>query len=178
MTVTLRSFARDRCTLLEAVASWPGGEAIGLAYTPRWCGFVVQTAGVLTPRRTWGDAFELRLFDAERELRWLQTGGGRGRAVLLGETVTAPEWTALSPVEAIATSLRHYLVWGTATEGPAPEGWSRLWDGRIGALPVPLPGVAAGACVRLRATEYLARVDAHGNVRVVEERLSGLEAAT
>lgn len=151
-------------------AAGTGLDTVGFAYRSSaapW--FRLDTDG--TPRDSQGGpveltgVFELRAFDAHRELRWWHTGGGRGPArELTDQTVGVPgarSWSAYQR-----------LLWGAVST--AAPGWATLSEARIGSLQVPVPTPApSGAQVWLEAVEYVTE-DAHGNVAVVDERLTGL----
>jgi CRISPR-associated protein (TIGR03984 family) len=110
--------------------------------------------------------FELRAFDRHRELRWWHTGNG------LGET---RELTDDSMGLGGARPSRSYgrLLWGKVTA--AERGWATLSEPRIGTVRIPVSGpVPAGGHAWLNAVEYVAE-DEHGNVAVIDERLTGVE---
>lgn len=163
------------CTAQEALSAFATGgsgrDTVGFAYSSSaapW--FRLDADG--TPRAAQGNpldltgVFELRAFDADRELRWWHTGDGRGQAREL--TVQTIGVSGARPMP------RPYqrLLWGVVTA--AEQGWATLSEARIGSLEVPVPGLAAsGGHVWLEAVEYVTE-DAHGNVAVVDERLTGL----
>ncbi len=161
-------------TAQEALAAFATGgtglDTVGFAYSSSaapW--FRLDADG--TPRDAQGDpldltgVFELRAFDADRELRWWHTGDGRGQArELTDHTTGVPGARSWPPYRR--------LLWGAVTS--AEQGWATLSEARIGSLEVPVPGPApSGGHVWLKAVEYVAE-DAHGNVAVVDERLIGL----
>lgn len=144
------------------------------------------------------DVFEARIFNPQSELRWLNEQGGFGRAVLLSaETIPEPcrkKLTENVSLSALHTLEQTYLLWGEGidqTNVSLAPGWSRLTTARIGKLDVPVTGVKEKSRVHLKALEYLAEYDGHGNlvqvgdqteeeylhgnVAVVEERLLCLE---
>lgn len=150
--------------------------AVGFCYSPvraQWFRITDGAAhGPNGPLDLTG-VFELRAFNRDRELRWWNTSGGRGPAVVVTERAGDPDGDAPRRVE------RPYarLLWGTRErELTAPAGWVRLLEGRIGTIEVPFAeSVAAGGRVWLHAVEYVEE-DEHGNVAVVDERLVGLSA--
>lgn len=160
------------CTAEQALAAFaanePGFQTVGFAYSSSvapW--FRLDAAG--TPRDSGGAAldltgvFELRAFDANRELRWWHTSGGLGQArELTDEAIGFPG----------AWSWRSYrrLLWGTVTV--TELGWASLFEARIGSLEVPVLA-PVGSHVWLEAVEYVAEDD-DGNVAVIDERLTGL----
>lgn len=119
------------------------------------------------------DAYELELFDGERELRWLHTAHGRGTAVALGE-----EPTALPTGSNLLTGrcLRRGDSYARALAGrPEPgrrSGWCTLRGARY--AKASLPCVAAGdQLITIESVEYLVEDD-YGNVDVAETRTVGL----
>jgi len=167
-----------------------GHVPVAMIYTPERCGLGrLHDDGTLTGPRgeafALARAFEARVFSPAGELRWLRSGPGAGRAVLLVDGPPAPEseaarkWRGTWILErALVSQEQHYLLWGTASAsgqpGPATglaSGWSRLIEARIGALEVPL-SLPPGSRARLRVREYFADLgDGHGNVALLEERL-------
>jgi CRISPR-associated protein (TIGR03984 family) len=177
-------------------------NAVSLLYTPQWCGFAQFDAaeGKLVaadgksadqfadnPDEFASSVFEARVFNKQVELRWLHESEGKGRAVLLSDDgedvnlddylsdVSQPtEWPKLNQI--IKTLPQTYLLWGEGVKRPNDlfRDWSRLTTARIGRLHVPIQ-VDEKRRVHLIAKEYLAQVDDHGNVAVVDERLIALE---
>jgi CRISPR-associated protein (TIGR03984 family) len=177
MTTALRWETRDDVTLvgaLSAYASVLGEGRCALLYSPSRCvvASVADDGNLLSPTAfRLDEVFEARVFGADAELRWLHTGGGSGRAALVNERHGA------ETREVLDTKNGTYLVWGSGTgEQPMP-GWSVVSEARVGSIAVPVADLAAGGRVVLRYTEYLAPEDEHGNVAVIEERLSGMGVA-
>ena len=183
------TYRRDGAALADALRAFQA-DAVALVYAPRWCGFARLVGGQLIgfARPIPADAYEVRAFDHTAELRWLKdpaSAGGTGAAAILIEDAAwkvAQGWTQIprnpeQPV--IATSAVTYLLWGKHTAAPNPQsvGWSLLALARIGALPVPLSGLASGQRVLLNAVEYIAE-DEYGSAFVCEERLTGLKVLT
>jgi CRISPR-associated protein (TIGR03984 family) len=185
----LVTFRRQAVNLADALGAFPAGStnAVALVYTPRWCGFARLDNGQLLDHtgKVPESAYEVRVFDGRAELRWLNdpTANGTGTATLL--TVEAglpcpPDW---KPVErddkeklsVIDTNKLTYLLWGEHAHASKslPDGWSQLGLARIGALPVPLKGLAEKQRVLLNAVEYIAE-DKFGSAFVCEELLTGL----
>jgi CRISPR-associated protein (TIGR03984 family) len=171
---------------------WPDPWTVALYYTPRTCGLALWlppggTLSLHTGALDLDPVFELRAFSAHAELRWVHEAAGLGRGVLL-RVDGGPEpagWIPLQRPQCLRGPRRHtYLLWGQVAEGgeaPGADGprWVRLQEARIGSLSVPLAAAApVGARVVLRAEEFWAQVDDHGNVAVVEERLCGLEVVS
>jgi len=160
--------ARTRLASAGAATIW------WLGYAPARLGFGhVDAAGALCDRNgpcvaPW---FELRIFGPTGEVRWLQEGPGRGRAVLIRESNDAGEGGR-------ALEARHeidYLLWGQLVPGSeGADGWCKMATARIGTVCVPHPRAADDGRLRLRAIEHHAIGDDHGNVVVIGERLSHL----
>lgn len=152
----LQSFAHDT------------GPGIGFCYRPadvRWFRFDADGAPT-GPDGTALDltgVFEMRAFTTDTELRWRNTSAGTGTAVQVSDGATGQR-------------LRHErLLWGVAVDPQPATGWVALHDARIGVLDVPVGGSKPthGHLVWLQVVEYLEE-DQHGNVAVVDERLTGL----
>ncbi len=182
-----------------------GSEAWVLVYAPSFCAFGRLKDGALEgpPERCFDDfharvmteAFEARLFCAGWELRWLREGK-TGRAALLSDTPgfdladfeePESEKEARERLDAIGeaaegTVKNTYLLWGERSpcrkdrEG-SDNGWTRLTTPRIGTLWVPyVIGKDNVERIQLTAREYWRR-EAHGNVAVTAERLTGFQDA-
>ncbi len=129
--------------------------------------------------------FAARLFAPAGELRWLHTGAGLGRAVLLCEHAgRVPGWRDLAaPV--VETLPNSYALWGRRLRPGAAPGWLRALEGRIGWIDVPVVGPSAetppdqewpSQYVSLRTVEYFG-LDDHHNLRLLDERLVDLVLA-
>lgn len=166
--------AADSESALLAVAAGP--ELQGFVYAPKAALWVRARGGVLEfpPGEARPDTiFELRLFNAERELRWVRGAG----AAMLSEVPSTPKgWKDLDPVRDCRVISRTLLLWGARVAAPTP-GWTTLGSARTGAFQVPIgdPGERKG--VGLLTDVYLAPRDDHGNVGVVEERSVELKIA-
>ncbi len=124
------------------------------------------------------DAWSLRCFSAVGELRWRQPIGTRSRTVLLLDQATPklPGWSGWTTRPRLALEQRT-LVWGSATASSS-DGWTSLFEARVGTVAVPVEGVQQGGRVQLRNREYLGEVkDADGTIAVLEERLVGFSPA-
>lgn len=122
--------------------------------------------------------FDARVFDEGKELRWLNTTGTDGRAVLLTEDPDAlPEdfGDPLPDLHAVDTLATTYVLWGSARPGTGP--WTTLHTPRIGTLHIPVPSPRAGSRLRLVAREYVCVEARHGNAHIAEERLLRIEPA-
>lgn len=192
----LYSRASEGISLKQAVSDcaqlFP--ESVALLYSPTRCLLARCHAGRLTDAQaneiSLDSVFEVRMFNPEIELRWLNQQNGEGRAVLLSECgemidsyleralAETPEMLLPSPPQLpqINTIDQTYVLWGQGAETTLSYGWSRLTAARIGALDVPIAGVKPQQYVQLKVREYLGVVDDYGNVAVVEERLLALEA--
>lgn len=159
--------------------------AVGFVYTPDEAAFVRVDDGAIS--RPGGacpdDVFEARVFTTDVELRWWHPPDSAmniGIAVVVSESdlaLDAGEWTPLGDAAGpVGTLNNRYLLWGNARGDAAAPGWSRLAEGRIGWLDVPLDRAPAGARVRLDTVEYVDVVDSYGNRDVVDERFVRLIA--
>ena len=154
-----------------------------LIYTPDACR-VAKIAGerfdvVENGKETRADlskAYEIRAFGRDAELRWLRAGV-LGDAVLIADGAAKPAGGAESEiVDTIEQRRRGYRLWGKkAAKTAAPQGWSALSSGRVGALMIPHP-VSDGGELVIEAREYIG-LAAHGNAVVLFERLVGFAAA-
>ncbi len=159
------------------------GDVYAIAYTPAACVLARTDGGALRDsagREIPTDAFELRCFSSQGELRWLHEGDGLGAAVL----VTADEALAgsaagagFAPLPSLACcgTIEHdYVLWGTATGRDVAPGWSEVAEPRIGSLAVPVEGLPERGRAAIAAVEHLRIEDEHGNVGVADELLVGL----
>lgn len=152
-----------------------GATVQGYTLSARAARWVSLQGQALVPRVDRRTLFEARLFDGQREWRWLRDGA-QGRAALVGEGIQPlADWELLEPGDSVSHKDHRLLLWGTALADGA-GGWSKLASPRTGPVPVPASIEARrGAVLVLR--EYLAVLDVHGNVGLWEERLIGLEQA-
>lgn len=194
MTVELRVRRAENLSLAEALERCGPllHGATTIVYTPAACRFAVlrrdqgDPATLLAPNAhgtpaplPLEEAFEVRAFNEDAELRWLHESGGRGTAVLLSERPAADLADCLDGEAASVTAIDRiehaYLLWGEAQNaGSCPPGWSHLCEARVGTVWVPLP-LRETERARLAALEYVAAFD-DGNAAVAEERLLRLEA--
>ena len=198
--MTDRLFIANRSAIapsdaVSAIApAMPDGQlVVALVYAPRFCVLVrVNSADDWIWPEDGGapahgdrnallaEAYELRVFCRDWELRWLRDGT-KGRAVLASEKEIPAE--GFTPVEKpwgeVAEPQGYlpqtYLLWGQAAE-PSRDGWTKLTAARIGTLWAPVPNVEEKGRVQLHAGEYLVRME-HGNVVVAHERLTHLAPA-
>ncbi|MGV9566020.1 type III-D CRISPR-associated protein Csx19 [Streptomyces sp. NPDC003480] len=178
---TLHARAHDGITLTDALARAGFNQAVALLSSPHEHVVAQVSAGAC---RTCNPdpyplqaVFEARVFDQDRELRWLCDSGTRGRAVLLSEDadlLPATFAADVPPLAAEETLETHYLLWGR----PQPQhhaDWTTLHTPRIGTLHVPVPTPEPDRRLRLVAREYISVEPDHGNAYVSEERLLGIE---
>ncbi|MDT0616495.1 type III-D CRISPR-associated protein Csx19, partial [Streptomyces lancefieldiae] len=134
---TLHARAAQGVTLAEALTATAFPTAVALLSAPHAHTVAHVTEGRCRTRQAdpydLSTVFEARVFDGERELRWLCDSGDRGRAVLLTEDETLlpdafPE--PVAPLPATAVLAAHYLLWGRPAGGD--EGWTVLHTPRIG----------------------------------------------
>jgi hypothetical protein len=165
-----------------AASPAPGRQVIGYALSARaatWLRFgptgaveTVDAAGDVL-----AEAYEMVLFDGERELRWLRTPDGRGPAIALGEDPAGLppgcSVTADPPPRRGDTHTR--LLAGAPHAHPAP-GWTTVRGNRYSAAHLPVT-VHDGAVLTIETVEYLVE-DEHGNVDVADTRTVGLRATT
>jgi len=180
--ITLANVLKDECSVVFLE------NAVALLYAPKSCQFARFQDGILLNAEEQSidldPVFEARIFNSKAELRWLNETGGFGRAVLISEDKTLPEFKQSvweqpeSSLSAICTIPQCYLLWGKGDDlAIESEKWGILSEARIGQLKVPVGQLKAEQTVCLQAIEYLAEVDEYGNVAVVEERLLGLEVS-
>ncbi|WP_320064289.1 CRISPR-associated protein Csx19 [Micromonospora sp. RTGN7] len=178
-----------RCTAAEAVAWFapgtpPDGQVIGYALSPSAASWVrVHDDGAVERVDAAGnalaEAYEMVLFDGERELRWLRTPDGRGIAVALGEEpARLPDGDPASatPPRRAKGTVRRRLD-GVATPH-SRAGWTTLSRSRRRHAPAHLPGTfPERARIEVEVVEYVIK-DEHGNLDVVESRTVGLRSVT
>lgn len=187
MSQQLHVMTRQPCSLADAMAearAQLGDTVYALLYKPNACilGVVDRDCQVTdsSGNVSLDQVFEARVFSAAAELRWLKDpgGAGEGRAVLVsGDPLTVLDGWQSSATDLVGAIEQTYLLWGKWEEAAGlPEGWSRLSTAQVGRLDVPVGNVNAEERVVLKAVEYLATTK-HGNVIVVDERLTGMEVA-
>lgn len=192
-TWTARGVALE--DLLAAAGNVPAIGVAALIYAPRFCVFGRMTGGgrlegppgfKLGQHSSFTDAvraqaYEIKLFCADWELRWLRDGM-TGAAAMLAKGDRAPDIlrqrldsgeTGTRPLHARLS--QHYVLWGEK-ETTDPAGWTALTSNRIGRLWVPFVGPDTDRRrLWLTAVEYL-ETGPHGNVAVVDQRLTGFDA--
>ncbi len=189
MSVTLFTRTKQAISVadsLKAFGAVLGSEhATAILYSPRWCKLAKWESARLTgPNGQAVDVssvFEVRLFNAAAELRWLNdpSPAKRHRAAILTEQDHAESlvgWERSQQPTIIETLPQTYLLWGEGTGHPVGNGWSELATARIGALPVPLGDIGKNQRALLHTLEYVVEAE-HGNAVVHDERLVKLEVA-
>lgn len=193
--------ATGRLTAAKAVAWFaattpPGRQVIGYALSPRaafWAlvrpdgtieqvasgatgGGAARPAGNSDPDRSdsggvLAEAYELVFFDGDRELRWLRTPDGGGKAVALGE-----DPATLPPGEDVTAQPAHRrghtqfrLLAGTASAHTRPR-WTTLRGGRYATAHLPCQLPDRCDTLRIESVEYLVE-DSDGNLDVADTRI-------
>lgn len=182
---TLYSLTNSKIKLQEALNQYAQyfTSATALLYSPEDCKFAQFEDGRLNdclgeiPTAKLDRVFEVRLFNQDYELRWLNQERGSGTVAILWDCNISSSLkdAPANQLEAIHTFEQTYILWGEGTGASLPKGWSRLAAARIGKLEVPLAGIVANQQVQLKVKEYLKVFDHYGNVAIVEERLLALE---
>ncbi len=109
--------------------------------------------------------YEARVFDSEKELRWLSSG----------ETAIVSDANFVNEKEFVdKNENQKYLLWGQST-GTTKGNWTQFAEARIGAFFVPLKNIAEKSYAQFTAVEYLMSEVENGNVFVADERLTGIE---
>lgn len=106
------------------------------------------------------DVFEARVFNADKELRWINETNGKGKSTIISDA-NFPDATVIE---------QKYLFWGKRN-GQSSNGWTQFAEARIGAFYV--PKVINTDYAQFTAVEYLGEYE-DGNVAVVDERLTGI----
>lgn len=106
--------------------------------------------------------FEARIFNSEKELRWLNESGGKGVSIVISDASFSDAIERNKEIK--------YLFWGKKNGEPA-NGWTQFAEARIGAFYVPKEIFSDYA--QFTAIEYLGEF-ADGNIAVIDERLTGI----
>ncbi|MBD2279397.1 MAG: TIGR03984 family CRISPR-associated protein [Dolichospermum sp. DEX189] len=172
--ITLKS-ALSNCTTALS-------EAVAIIYSPTSCQLAkVDQNGDLTNAKnemiSLDNVFELRAFNQNYELRWLNESNGKGKAVLISEqNISDYLYADISEIKELHKNPQQYILWGEKASTESTSGWAKLSTARIGSIDVPIKGLTGGdKRVYLNAIEYLQADEQYGNVSVVEERLTKLE---
>ncbi|MBF9129147.1 hypothetical protein I0C86_09170 [Plantactinospora sp. S1510] len=178
--------ATNLITAADAVAWFapgtaPGRQVIGYTFSARAAAWlrvrsdgtaetVPDTVDVLS------EAYEMVLFDGERELRWLRAPDGLGPAIAVGEDparLPLGDAVTANPPPRRGDAHQTRLLEGD----PAPHevaGWTTLRSTRYASVHLPVTSVA-GTALTVETIEYLAE-DEHGNLDIVDTRTLGLRA--
>lgn len=171
--ITLKS-ALEKCA--SALSN-----AVAIIYSPTCCQFAkVQENGNLTNAKneiiSIDKVFELRAFNQNYELRWLNELNGKGKSVLISEQKISNYLDDdISEIQELDKIPQQYILWGEGINTESTSEWAKISTARIGSIDVLVQGLTANQRVYLKAVEYLQVTDDNGNVSVVEERLIGLE---
>ena len=170
-----RCFRRSGVAPEELPKLAPAGDAWALVYTPRHCVFARVADGALSHPDLGNidpaEAFEIRIFNADWELRWRRRGE-KGAAILWAKDRGnfGGEEVEKQPAKERQTQ---YLLWGKVIK-PPQNGWVTLGTHQVGTLHVPYAKTAMeGGHLALKAVEYFAEFD-DGNMAFIGERLSGI----
>ena len=174
-------FTKKCCTaeqidaLVLALLGGAPDAVYGLVMTPTACELCVWRGNRFEGGgKTIGQAFEVRAFCDDWELRWIREGTN-GVATLLSEKrISADGWSEPSKIKLEDTLDRSYLLWGQRKNASRGSGWTTLTNGRTGPIEVPVGNCTSR--IKLKVREYLARFE-HGNVCVFDQRLIGLADA-
>lgn len=123
------------------------------------------------------EAYEIVLFDGDRELRWLHTVDGRGHAVALGEdrSTLPTQGTELAVEPRPRRGPRQTRLLAGRPLPHAVTGWTVLASSRYADAALPLT-YTAGEAVVIETVEYLVE-DGHGNADVIDTRIVGMRVA-
>ncbi len=152
--------------LIEAAKQEFKTESYAILYAPKKCYLAlfdgekfVDENGEIEIK----DVYEARIFNSEKELRWLSSG----------ETATLSDANFVNEKEFVdKNENQKYLLWGQST-GKSNGNWTQFAEARIGAFFVPIANVADKDYAQFTTVEYLKEFE-DGNVAVFEERLTGI----
>jgi len=190
---TLCAVSRLGLTALEALAWWradrDGGDPVGFGISAKAATWW-RLSGA-TPLTAQGEAVELDrvyevvAFDGERELRWRNDDAGRGRAVVLadrGDLLPPGDDASYPGRTEVFGPVQTRVLAGKVNRIDGIPGWVRLAASRYAPAEIPValpagfePGASGGGqpVAVVDVVEYAAE-DSHGNVSIVDRRLSGL----
>jgi CRISPR-associated protein (TIGR03984 family) len=166
---TLEQAMQKKSALTQAMEKKIDTELL-LAYSPTRCAFanwdgkdkkIVSLGG-----EDIADAYEVRAFGENFEVRWLKdVSDGSGRVAILHDG-EGDEYHCLSG---------QYLLWGTADS--VIDNTVALCESRLGKVIVPKPSglIKTGSRIALLFKEYF-KPDKYGNLVFAAERLTGLAA--
>jgi|GEM_PF-2712502 len=174
-TVRLRRFA-GKATLAQATATASSilqpRDVCFVSSPGSWQATTVAASGDLAATN---DAFDVRWFGANGEVRWIRDGESGDCAAL----VTADQTTLITDLTLVDEREFEYLV-RTYACWPVlraeDDGSLLLKDGRTPVLRVPVsPGEHAGDGDALVVAWELLDDVGHGNIRVIDQLLRGIE---
>ena len=173
----IRCFRRTDVAPGALLSFVPGDDATALVYTPQQCVFARVADGALIHPDIGSidpeEAFEIRIFDKDWELRWRREGE-KGTAILWSEEAGGfgGVKAGKQPVKERGT---RYLLWGKVI-APPQNGWVTLGTHQVGTLQAPYSGaIKKDDHLALKAMEYFAEFD-DGNMAFIGERLTGIMA--
>lgn len=159
-----------------------GAEMIGYTLSARAATWIrVRPDGAVQhvdgPDDPLAEAYEIVLFDGDRELRWLHTVDGRGHAVALGEdrSTLPTQGTELTAEPQPRRGLCQTRLLAGRPLPHAVTGWTVLASSRYAEAALPLTYRSSDALV-IDTVEYLIEDD-HGNADVIDTRIAGLRVA-
>lgn len=176
-------YTKENITLKSALEKCKTAltEAVAIIYSPKCCQFAkVDQNGNLRDANNQifhlDSVFELRAFNQNFELRWLNELNGEGKAVFISEqNISGYLDDDIPEIKTLDIIKQKYILWGKGVKTVSTSGWGKLATARIGSINVPVTGLTENKRVYLEAVEYLKTDEEYGNVSVVEERLIGLE---
>lgn len=147
--------------LIEATKRDFKNESYAILYAPKKCYLArfdgakfVDEKGEIKVEEV--GVYEARIFNSEKELRWLSSG-----EMKIISDADFPNSTKLD---------QNYLLWGKKSDLTA-NGWTQFAEARIGAFFVPKE--ISTDYAQFTAVEYLSEFE-DGNVAVIDERLTGI----
>ena len=109
--------------------------------------------------------YEARVFNAEKEFRWLNESNGTGKSVIISDETYPKHLEKLN---------QNYLLWGKSTgKTSSDRKWTQFAEARVGAFYIPLANVAEDTYAQFTTVEYLQGFE-YGNVAVIDERIMGI----
>ena len=160
----------------------PSQAAIGFAYTPHNCLFFKFRDGDLVDESgldiTWlSQAYEIRIFCDNWELRWLRDGETGALALLSNQNLSLSDGFAVNEFKDMYCRDNSYLLWGELSKDNDPtSGWTCVSTARIGKLSIPWSStdLTEKDRIKLKTIEYFQNSE-DGNVVYFDERLCGFE---
>lgn len=146
---------------------------VGVFYSPSAAQWLrIDEGTISTPSAPWTDTttaavYEIRMFNREAEYRWNREITAGGTSFQHVEKTCPPdEQTPCLAPQKLGSD--YWLLWGTYME--SSNGWTTLYEGRVGTIAVPLDRPTSGskrACLEIAT---YTREDTNGNVYPVYER--------